>query len=183
MYICNMKNTNKSQAEVKFPKVGETLTSNVDGNTEPSILDSSNKACVETRREVCIKCGSAIPQTRNKNAIFCSDRCRNAYNSLKYRINKGLILKPGVGSGGNQEGKNNHQWTGKSGSSGCRRAIKVIPNVCNRCGSLKDLLAHHIDKDRTNNSLENFEILCKKCHQLHHTENRRDFITGKYIKV
>lgn len=183
-YICSMKNkTNISQAEEKLLKVGETLTSNVDGNTEPSILDSSNKACVETRREVCIKCGNVIPQTKYKSAKYCSDRCRNAYNSLKSRIKQGLILKPGVGSGGNQEGENNHQWTGKSGSAGCKRAMKKLPKICNRCGSLEDLLAHHIDEDITNNSLDNFEILCKKCHQLHHTENRRDTITGKYIKV
>ena len=38
-------------AEIKPVKFGETLTSNAEGNTEPSM--SKDKACVETRRRVC----------------------------------------------------------------------------------------------------------------------------------
>jgi 5-methylcytosine-specific restriction endonuclease McrA len=60
------------------------------------------------------------------------------------------------------------------------RAMRELPNICNRCASTKHLVAHHIDHDRTNNELSNFEILCKKCHQAHHT--KRDS-QGKYTKV
>lgn len=168
----------KTKAEVKPFKVGGALTSNVEGNTEPSILENSNRACVETRREVCIKCNNVILSKRSKK--FCSDRCRNAYRSYKWRIKKGLIKKPGVGSGGNQFGSNNHQYTGKSGAGGCMRAMRELPNICNRCGSTKFLVAHHIDHNRKNNELSNFEILCKRCHQKHH-ENRDS--QGKYTKV
>lgn len=45
----------KQLAEVKLLKVGEHLTGNADGNPEPSTLEISKEACVETRREVCIK--------------------------------------------------------------------------------------------------------------------------------
>lgn len=54
--------TKISQAEVKPVKVGETLTSSVEGNPEPSNSLSNESACVETRRRVCIKCNGAIPQ-------------------------------------------------------------------------------------------------------------------------
>ena len=46
---------------------------------------------------------------------------------------------------------------------------------CNRCG--KDLtnasryqwVVHHKNHDRTCNTVDNFEVLCKRCHQLEHT--------------
>jgi hypothetical protein len=169
-----------NKAETKSLKVGEALTSNVDGNTEPSIKSNDLRACVETRRGVCIKCNNVIPSTKYKNAKFCSNNCRSAYNSYKSRVNKGLIKKPGVGSGGNQWGENNNQYTGESGNGGCIRAMRELPNICNRCGSTKFLVAHHIDHNRKNNELSNFEILCKSCHQKHH-EHRNS--QGKYTKV
>jgi hypothetical protein len=163
-------------AETKPFKVGEVLTGNADDNTEPSILDSSNKACVETRRGVCIKCGNEVPQTKYKSAKFCSIKCRNAFNSLKYRINKKFIQKPGVGSGNNQT----KDIKDSSAKVACKKAMKLLPNICNRCNNIENLVAHHIDHDRTNNNISNFEILCKKCHQRHH--ETRD-INGKYAKV
>ena len=172
-----MKTTN-SQAEVKPFKVGETLTDNADGNPEPSSSNSLEQACVETRQKVCIKCGNEITKKR-KGLKYCSAKCRTNYLSLKSRVKAGLIKNPGVGSGNNQFGENNHQWTGKSGRAGCMRAMKALPNICNRCESVENLLAHHIDEDRTNNDLFNFEILCKKCHQNHHCKKDNG---GKYIK-
>lgn len=50
-----MNYTESNQAEVKPFKVGEPLTDCADGNTEPSSLENSKQACVETRRKVCIK--------------------------------------------------------------------------------------------------------------------------------
>lgn len=174
-----MENTNSNQAEVKPFKVGEPLTDNADGNTEPSTSENSEGACVETRRKVCIKCSNVIVG-KYRNAKYCSVKCREAARSLKWRVKKGLIKSPGVGSGGNQWGANNHQYTGKSGIGGCIRAMRELPNICNRCASTEKLVAHHIDHDRTNNELSNFEILCKRCHQAHHAKRNAQ---GKYTKV
>ena len=94
-----------------------------------------------------------------------------------YRIRKGLIEKPGVGKGGNvKRGELHHSF--KSGI-GCnfqnvRREIKDRKRFCERCN--KDLLEvtryewclHHIDHDRSNNIESNFELLCKRCHQIEH---------------
>jgi len=174
-----MENTNSNQAEVKLLKVGEPLTDDADGNTEPSIESNDSRACVETRRGVCIKCSNVIIG-KYRNAKYCSDKCRDAYRSYKWAVKTGKIKTPGIGSGGNQWGANNHQYTGKSGVGGCMRAMRELPNVCNRCGAKEKLLAHHIDHNRQNNELSNFEILCKKCHQAHHTIRDSQ---GKYTKV
>lgn len=172
-----MQNTN-SQAEVKPFKVGETLTSNVEGNPEPSISTSVEKACVETGRKVCIKCKGAIPSNKYSSAKYCSDKCRNAYISLQWRINKGLILKPGVGSGGNQLGVDNHQYKTGIGTYS-KKAFEYYGRVCNRCSSTTLLLVHHRNHNRKDNTLENLEVLCKGCHQKHH-ETRDE--KGKYTK-
>lgn len=167
------------KAEIKPFKVGEPLTDNADGNTEPSTLDSSKGACVETRRKVCIKCGNLISQTKYKSAKFCSSSCRSADASNRYKIRKSLIKKPGVGSGNNQWGKDNHQYKFGVGTYKAT-AFNNLPHYCNRCKSINNLLVHHKDHTRKNNNLENLEILCKRCHQKHHC--KRDSF-GKYAKV
>jgi len=168
----------KQLAEVKPFKVGELLTRDGDDNPE---LSPRHGESVETGRKVCIRCGKLITGTKS-NAIYCSSRCRSAAGAYRYCLRHNKFEKPGVGSGGNQYGENNNQWTGRSGAAGCRRAMKLLPNICNRCNSTEMLVAHHIDEDRTNNNLTNFEILCKICHQRHHTADRRDPSTGRYIK-
>lgn len=170
----------KQLAEVKPFKVGEPLTDNADGNTEPSSSNSLEQACVETRRRVCIKCGSEIPHTKYKNAKYCSNRCRAAYLAYKSSVKKGKIKKPGVGSGGNQWAENNHRY--KTGIVSYKRnTFNYKPKVCERCGAKENILVHHKDENRLNNTLDNLEVLCKKCHQHHHCN--RNSKTGKYIKV
>jgi hypothetical protein len=172
-----MKTTN-GQAEVKPVKVGEPSADNAGGNPEPS-RSKYDQACVETRRRVCIKCGGEIPSHKYSNAKYCSDRCRSAYVSYRHAVRTGRIAKPGVGSGGNQEGENNHQYKTGIGTYS-QRAFEHYGRKCNRCDSTELLLVHHRDEDRTNNDLSNLEVLCKGCHQEHHCI--RDETTGRYIK-
>ena len=169
----------RKKAEIKFSKVGEPLTDNADGNTEPSILDSSSKACVETRRRVCIKCGNLIPQTKYKSAKYCSNKCRSSSATSRHRLKYSLVEKPGVGSGGNQEAERNHQYKGGVASYN-KKAFKSYPHKCNRCGSLDRLEVHHKDHNRKNNDLSNLEILCKRCHKNHHIVRDK---FGKFTKV
>lgn len=168
----------ESQAELKPFKVGEPSACKDGGNPEPSVEEDS-KACVETRRRVCKRCKSQIPAEKYSSAKYCSIKCRQRDSDDRHRVKTGKTKKFGVGSGGNQWGENNHRYTGKSGDGGCIRAMRELPNICNRCGKLDNLVAHHIDEDRSNNNLSNFEILCKKCHQEHHA--KRDAF-GRYTK-
>ena len=166
---------NTHQAEVKPVKFRETVTDNADGNPEPS----PNREGAETRQRVCKKCGKLISKIKRKDAIYCSKLCRQSYGSYKYQVDKGLIKKPGIGSGGNQWLKNNSQW--KGGVATFRRLAKEIyDEKCAWCNSTKNLLVHHLDHNRLNNDISNLIVICKSCHQKHHTT--RNPKTGKYIK-
>lgn len=156
-------------AESKPAKFGETLALKSKGNPEPSLLTGEG---VETRRRVCIRCGNDLSGQQRK---FCSTTCAVYW----HRLQKGEFKKPGVGSGGNQYGENNHKY--KNGIKNfSKRAFAHYGKKCDQCGSIDKLLAHHRDGDRTNNSIENLQILCKRCHQMYHC--KRDPKTGKYIK-
>jgi len=170
-------NTQNSQAEVKPFKVGETSASNVGGNPEPSTVEMSTEACVETGRKVCIKCGGDIPPGKYRNAIYCSARCRSAFIALRHAHKTGRIKYPNVGSGGAQLGTSNHMYKTGVGNY-TKLGFETHGRICNRCG-VRATLIHHKDHDRTNNAVDNLEPLCKRCHQEHHCV-RDD--KGKYTK-
>jgi len=134
------------------------------------------------RHGQCLKCGGTIPEdiiSRSKREVkYCSARCRSAYISYRHRVKTGSIKKPGVGSGGAQWGKDNHQYKTGIGNFS-KRAFSHYGKQCNRCRSTSNLLVHHRNHDRTNNNLSNLEVLCKKCHQDHHC--LRDDL-GRYKK-
>lgn len=165
----------KSQAELKPIKVGEPLPDNADGNPEPS--RSNDRACVETRRRVCMRVGCDNP-IRYGGAKYCSPRCRNAQNAYNWAVKTGKIVNPGVGSGGNQLAENNPNYKNGIGDYS-ERGLSHYRRICNRCSSEENLLVHHIDEDRTNNNLSNLEVLCKSCHQKHHLKRDAE---GKFTK-
>lgn len=91
-----------------------------------------------------------------------------------YRKRAGVKL--GVGKGGaNKVGKDNPRYTtGVGVYLKAKKTMHTTVRFCNRCGA--DLLnvhwskrcVHHIDHNRGNNEPSNFELLCKRCHQLEH---------------
>lgn len=102
-------------------------------------------------------------------------------NTNNYRLRNNMIQKPGVGSGNNQGiGSEHHSYTTGIGCDfqNRRRYIKDSIRYCERCS--KDLInasryfwcLHHIDHNRSNNSDDNFELLCKRCHQIEHDCHR-----------
>ncbi|MEK6880817.1 MAG: NUMOD3 domain-containing DNA-binding protein [Nanoarchaeota archaeon] len=50
------------------------------------------------------------------------------------------------------------------------QALILLENKCNKCGEIdiERLCVHHIDGNHFNNKIENWEILCYKCHMNHH---------------
>jgi len=50
-------------------------------------------------------------------------------------------------------------------------ARKLRKNVCEICGTMKNLQSHHRDENLGNNSPENIATLCGSCHTKHHWDN------------
>lgn len=161
-------------AKLKPFKVGEPLTDNADGNPELSLNDEES---VETGRKVCIKCGIELNNGRKKK--YCSTKCRSAYITYQWCLRNNKFKMPGVGSGGDQFGENNHRY-----DKG-QVAYKKLPyrlgkeKICEICTSNIMIEVHHIDKNRSNNQIDNLLVVCRKCHRKIHT-----FQKGfeKYIK-
>jgi len=53
------------------------------------------------------------------------------------------------------------------------RAEQLRDPACEICGAFSKLHAHHIDGDITNNTSENIQTLCARCHAAHHHYTRR----------
>lgn len=160
----------KNIADNKYAKFGEI-------SSRQSRANLVQQKCVETRRRVCIRCDAPLTGQRTK---FCSNVCRNRQHSYNWRVLNKLIKRPGVGSGRAQGfGKKHHSYkTGILNFS--KRAFNYYEHICKNCKAKKNLLVHHKNCDRTNNSLRNLVVLCKKCHQAIHC--KRDPVTGRYIK-
>jgi hypothetical protein len=132
--------------------------------------------------KVCTICNKPYTPI-GSSSKYCKP-CGDKYKRVKmcehqqaYKIRKGLIKNPGVGSGKAQGfGKEHHSYTTGIGCTfqDGRHKIKEDRRYCERCN--EDLInatrhtwcLHHKDHDRTNNVEENFELLCKRCHQVEH---------------
>lgn len=107
----------------------------------------------------CLHCNKEFSvsfQYEFKKRKFCSPGCSNKFykeNNAKAKI-----------------GPNNPMW--KHGlyavakSKGSIR--KILPVQCERCGSEKGLVAHHKNRNREDNRVENLEIICRSCHAKEH---------------
>lgn len=74
-------------------------------------------------------------------------------------------VKMGVGSGGNQWGRNNHRYkTGRSRYKEVFDRENPEKRVCEICKSDRFLVVHHVDGDRKNNSQDNLIKVCRRCH-------------------
>jgi 5-methylcytosine-specific restriction endonuclease McrA len=55
--------------------------------------------------------------------------------------------------------------TWQTGCDTCRyKARKFRAKQCKICGSKKNLEIDHIDSDRSNNTVDNLQTLCRRCH-------------------
>lgn len=128
---------------------------------------------------VCIDCLMLYTPTgpAQKRCVTCQRDNHLAYQrraQIKYRASRGKPV--GVGKGGsNKKGEDHKQFsTGMCIFYKWRRKLKDELNECQRCG--KDLstasryewACHHKDGERKNNHPSNFELLCKRCHQVEH---------------
>lgn len=51
------------------------------------------------------------------------------------------------------------------------KCLAEKPHRCVVCGSEDNIVVHHVDGDRSNNSVENLEPMCSSCHSRLHNSN------------
>lgn len=117
------------------------------------------RAALNTPNCVCAQCGQEFYRNASKQSIsksglqFCSRICKD----VAQRIGGLAAIQP------SHYGDNTSEYR--------VLALRELPNECARCGydeHLAALIVHHKDTDRSNNSLENLEILCANCHAIEH---------------
>lgn len=116
------------------------------------LQEAWNKTDILRKCEYCENDFKITP-SRLEVARFCSRSCQNKW----------------IGKNKRKYGNENPNY--KNGIMIYRReAHRLLGNTCNRCGSDNNIVVHHKDENRNNNPLDgsNWEILCKRCHQLHH---------------
>ena len=125
---------------------------------------------VRLKQFSCRRCGTTF-MLRARKAYYCPE-CRKKHASeyvMQKRAEKDPAVKVGVGSGGNQRGKKNHQF--KDGRSHYREVFdreNPYQTFCEICGGSRHLVVHHIDGNRKNNAPENLVKICRSCHaQVH----------------
>lgn len=112
----------------------------------------------------CTICKIQFYRSKSKQSIsrsglqFCSRKCKEYAQSLKGNIKE---IQP------------KHYGTGKADY--CKHYRKIAfdyyPHKCDLCGYCKivDILeVHHKNHNRLDDSIENLQILCSRCHDEHH---------------
>jgi len=107
----------------------------------------------------CFNCGRQLYRTpkdfsKSKSGLFfCNRSCHASWRNKNIRV-----------------GENHPNWL--SGTSIYRKLL--LKNAkelkCENCrfSDSRVLIVHHKDSDRTNNKLDNLELLCRNCHYLKH---------------
>ena len=132
----------------------------------------------------CVECGNSFkPKTSSKT---CTEKCRK---EQARRYQRGYIMQrrkeagklTGIGSGNHPTNRGETAPNYSTGISFFHKYKKEIMGkspFCARCS--KELFVdkpyerclHHKDHDRTNNIPENYELLCKSCHQKEHDSHK-----------
>lgn len=146
----------------------------------------------------CLTCNNPFEaserELRRGNAKFCDLSCSSKWHGMvraknrKPNVSCSFCEKPFYKSPSkvakskyhfcNKEHKDLAQkdWIGVpeywgAGNNYRKIAFSQKPMKCERCGYDEHpagIVVHHKDRDRTNNSIENLEILCAICHNIEH---------------
>lgn len=122
--------------------------------------ECKNKNQITSELVPCGHCGKEVLKEQNQikktGASYCGYSCAASSNNRKTK-----------------KGNKHHQWKDGSGSYR-QRALRELPNKCCKedCEMtrimgdipIKMLDVDHINEDRTNNKIENLQILCVWCH-------------------
>lgn len=155
---------------------------------------------VEKIKTKCLQCGKEFEVYPNSLAKgrgkFCSISCGTKFRDLTNNPSKCDAVRVKISENhADVSGENNPMYgrrgkdapsyiDGRSSFTGetYRRILKASgrEEICAICGSTENMNIHHKDGDHSNNSLENLEFLCAKCHLTKaHTYRRNEL--GQFI--
>jgi hypothetical protein len=99
---------------------------------------------------------------------FCSRKCY-------YDWRKGMRVSP------NTEFKSENMRWDKHPlfTTGIWSYQQFREDKCFHCKGIKNLLVHHIDRNRNNNKISNLRTVCAKCH--HTIEHKHIFYGNQYV--
>lgn len=115
------------------------------------------------RQKACLRCNELFLPT-GQNTKRC-EVCRPEYKKEQMRI---ISLKHYVPKGRNQFREKNNNWKGGVAPSTYQSiCFEAHGRNCYLCDSYA-VLVHHLDEDRSNNTISNLRPMCKRCHQVGH---------------
>jgi hypothetical protein len=126
------------------------------------------------RTIICKQCNKPFQtESKRKDKRLCQECLKENQVKSVMRSRKKRIPTTEIGVGSGKSSKNLNR------PLGIQTYRRAKDDKCIKCGSTKNLLVHHKDENRYNNSIDNLETLCKRCHQKLHT--KRDLKTGRYM--
>jgi hypothetical protein len=121
-------------------------------SAQPKIEHEPNVTCAYCQKDFYMKPSS---HKNSKSGLFF---CCREHKDKAQRIGGIEAIQP------------DHYGDGKH-TKYRRLALTELPNKCNHCSwdlYKEVLVVHHKDRDRTNNTIENLEVLCPTCHGVEH---------------
>lgn len=132
---------------------------------------------MKLKEKICVTCNNVYMPTGR-----CSKYCPGCKEIETKRVAKEAVKRwgyangvlNGTGSGSKKGHEASNYKHGRSTFTRWAREKKETIGLCDDCG--KDIkqathyewVGHHKDHDRTNNTIENLSLLCKRCHQIEH---------------
>ena len=118
-------------------------------------------------------------EAKRSNVQYCTRTCKNKSRWVRYREVRNASDNPMKQHGGNHTGKTGKEHYAYKDGNGLfkmkyAKEYYIKKRYCERCDKdLQDVGSafygvHHKDHDRSNNEESNFELLCKRCHQIEH---------------
>lgn len=114
----------------------------------------NGKPKVQRLSKDCPVCGRVFSFFERELRITCSYACSNTLF---------------------RSGKDNPNWKDNASNSYRSKALKHYGCVCINCNYSENevaLVVHHKDRNRSNNTLENLEVLCANCHAIEHYDKK-----------